>query len=199
MDQIRQGRISSINYKEGKARVVYSDRDDCTTIELPFIVFNNCYHPPNVDDDCLVLHMPNGSVQGFILGDFWNDNHKPPDGAKQGLYRTEYSRTKGKAYSEYADPDDGDGNDGKHSYHNEDDTDVDVGGKLTVKGADQVKIESDGTVELSGASMEIKSDGTLKITGGNVQISGSTVIDGIQFSTHTHNCTAPGFPSGPPV
>ena len=199
MDILRVGKISSVDYEKGVARVVYSDRDNCTTIELPFIVFNSCYHLPKVDDLCLVIHMPNGSVQGFILGDYWNDNHTPPEGAKQGLYRVEYSRTKGKSYMEYADPDDGDGNDGKWMLHNDDDTDVDVGGKLTVKGADKVEISSDGSVKLSGASMEIKSDGTLNITGGNVSVSGNVKIDGIQFLTHTHNCTAPGSPSGPPV
>ena len=178
---------------------MYSDRDDCTTIELPFAVYNGNYHLPKVNDLVWVLHMPNGSSEGLILGDYWNDEHRPPDNAKQGLYRTEFSRTKGKAYAEYADPDDGDGNDGKHRYHNDDDTDVDVGGKLTVKGADSVRIESDGTVRIEGQSMELQSSGTLNISGGTVNISGSTVIDGIHFSTHTHNCTAPGTPSGPPI
>ena len=34
---IRLGKISSINYTAGKARVVYEDRDDSVTSELPFL------------------------------------------------------------------------------------------------------------------------------------------------------------------
>ena len=41
---IRLGKISSINYTAGKARVVYEDRDDSVTSELPFLAlqYNIC-------------------------------------------------------------------------------------------------------------------------------------------------------------
>ena len=45
---IRLGKISSINYTAGKARVVYEDRDDSVTSELPFLALQ--YNIPKVDD-----------------------------------------------------------------------------------------------------------------------------------------------------
>ena len=68
---------------------------------------------------------------------------------------------------------------------------------LTVKGADKVEIGTDGSLKLSGASISIESQGTINITGGSVRISGNTTIDGRLFMLHTHQCTAPGAPSGP--
>lgn len=43
---IRLGKISSINYTAGKARVVYEDRDDSVTSELPFLALQ--YNIPKV-------------------------------------------------------------------------------------------------------------------------------------------------------
>ena len=41
---IRLGKISSINYTAGKARVVYEDRDDSETSQLTFLAlqYNIC-------------------------------------------------------------------------------------------------------------------------------------------------------------
>ena len=110
MDLLRVARISSINYEKGKARVVYKDRDNCTTIEVPFIVHNGNYHMPGVNDLVWVMHQPNGSAEAVILGRYWSDEYTSPENAKQGLYRTDMSRKQGKAYVEYSDPEDGDGN-----------------------------------------------------------------------------------------
>lgn len=199
LDGLRVGRISSINYKKGKARVVYEDRDNCTTIELPFLTYNQNYHMPAVNDLVWVLHMPSGPAEAVILGRYWNDEYTSPDEAKQGFNRTDFSRKQGKAYVQYADPEDGEGNDGKMTVHNDDDLDVDVGGSLTVKGAKQIELQSDGSVRISGSSLALESEGTINITGGSVNISGggSTVIDGINFASHTH--AAPGGSTSPPI
>lgn len=99
MDQIRIGKISSLNYEDGTARVVYSDRDDAVTAELPLL--STEYYMPEVDDLVLVLHMPNGAEAGVIIGEFWNDNNRPPESGI-GLYRKDLSRS-GKAYVKYDD------------------------------------------------------------------------------------------------
>ena len=49
---IRLGKISSINYTAGKARVVYEERYDTVTSELPFHALQ--YNKPKVDDHVYV-------------------------------------------------------------------------------------------------------------------------------------------------
>ena len=61
---IRLGKISSINYTAGKARVVYEDRDDSVTSELPFLALQ--YNIPKVDDLVVVACFSNGTVSGVI-------------------------------------------------------------------------------------------------------------------------------------
>jgi hypothetical protein len=39
MDTLRLGKISTINYKDGTARVLYTDRDNAVTAELPLLSF----------------------------------------------------------------------------------------------------------------------------------------------------------------
>jgi len=84
MDTLRIGKISSVNYEQGTARVLYTDRDNAVTAELPLLTGEGSM--PNVDDLVLVCHLPNGAAAGVILGRFWNDNNRPTEGAA-GLYR----------------------------------------------------------------------------------------------------------------
>jgi hypothetical protein len=98
MDTLRLGKISTINYKDGTARVLYTDRDNAVTAELPLLSFE--YRMPAVDDFVLVCHLPNGGAAGIILGPIWNDNNRPPEG-KEGLYRKDFDKTAGKCYLRY--------------------------------------------------------------------------------------------------
>ena len=72
---IRLGKISSINYTAGKARVVYEDRDDSVTSELPFLALQ--YNIPKVDDLVVVACFSNGTVSGVILGPVYNSANTP--------------------------------------------------------------------------------------------------------------------------
>lgn len=92
MDQIRVGRISALNYTNGTARVVYSDRDNAVTAELPLL--SSEYYMPRVDDLVMVLHLPNGAEAGLILGQFWCDGNRPPESGA-GLYRKDLDRAGG--------------------------------------------------------------------------------------------------------
>ena len=196
MDTNRMGKISAVNYENGTVRVVYHDRDDCVTKEIPMAVFNNEYHMPSVGDHVQVTHMPNGSSQAYVVGDYWNKTHKPPDGAGKGVRRKDFSRSQGKAYWQYNDPEEG--GDGNFTWNTEGDYALKSDGEISIKGAGSVKVESDGTVTIKGGSLELQSSGSITITGGNVTITGSVKIDGITFSEHTHECTMPGSPSGKP-
>lgn len=74
-DLIRIGRISTVNYKEGTAKVVYKDRDDMVTGDFPLLA--NEYLMPKVDDMVLVLHTKRNKASGVIVGPVWNDDNRP--------------------------------------------------------------------------------------------------------------------------
>ena len=98
MDILRLGKISTINYKDGTARVLYTDRDQAVTAELPLLSFE--YRMPSIDDLVLVCHLPNGGSAGIILGSFWNAKNRPPEG-EEGLYRKDFDKTAGKCFLRY--------------------------------------------------------------------------------------------------
>ena len=91
---IRLGKISSINYAAGKARVTYEDRDQSVTAELPFLAWQ--YNMPKVSDLVVVACFSNGSVSGVILGPVYGAANKPHEGV-QGRFRQEMSNTKNEA------------------------------------------------------------------------------------------------------
>lgn len=215
----RVGKISSCNYEKGTARVVYADRDNCTTIELPFFCPFEEYYVPEVDDLVVVFHFENGSSKGIIMGRYWSKNHAPPDGVKQGIRRKDLSRKQGKCYWQYDDSEVGEGNESKTLFHTDDDVEITIDGdqKTEIKGnvektsEGDYRVESKGTLNIKGASsVKVESDGSVTISAsGGITIScnagitingnGATVVDGVNIKTHTHNCTAPGTPSGPPI
>lgn len=99
-DCIRIGRISSVNYETGMVRVLYRDRDDSVTKELPLLNMNGEYKLPKVDDLVLVLHLSNGSSMGIVLGTFWSDVNQPAETGK-GIYRKELGEIIGEAFIRY--------------------------------------------------------------------------------------------------
>ena len=99
---IRLGKISSVNYAEGKARIIYEDRDQSVTSELPFLSWQ--YYMPKVDDLVVVACFSNGTVAGVILGPIWNAANKPHDG-ESGIFRQEMSNTKNEAVIRYSEKD----------------------------------------------------------------------------------------------
>ncbi len=95
---IRLGKISSINYELGRARVLYEDRDNSVTSELPFLAWQ--YHMPKINDLVVVACFSNGMVSGVILGSIYHLANKPFNGSS-GLFRQEMSNTKNRAVIEY--------------------------------------------------------------------------------------------------
>lgn len=204
MEGIRIGRISALNYEAGTARIFYTDKSENTTAELPLLSAE--YFMPEVDDLVLVLHLPNGTAAGFVLGRFWSDINKPPEG-KRGLYRKDLSRTAGKAMMRYA----------------EDEEQADVvmpnlrvatteleietqavrgngetigfqGNTVNLQGTANVTVEG-GTVAFSGNTVTI-SGGAVTISGTvNISGSGDVLLDGISLKNHTHICSTSGSQS----
>jgi hypothetical protein len=96
---VRVGRVSSINYAAGTARVTYADKDGDVTTEVPF-TSNGTYNMPRVGSLVDVTHNSNGNTSATVHGTAWNNNNKPYEGY-EGLYRRELSNTKNKAFERY--------------------------------------------------------------------------------------------------
>lgn len=63
-NMVRVGTISSINQEKFKARVIFEDRDNLVTKELPILNKRNL----QLGDQVICLFLPNGLEEGFILG-----------------------------------------------------------------------------------------------------------------------------------
>lgn len=95
---IRVGKISSIDYATGKAKVVYEDRDNSVTVDFPIINMEDTgliYE----QDSVLVAHLSNGTANGIIVGRY-HANSNPPVNGKKDFYRKDFSR-KNEAYLQY--------------------------------------------------------------------------------------------------
>lgn len=60
--EIRIGRVSSINYETGMARVTYRDKDETVTTEFPMLNFNDEYRMPKVGQDVIVEDEDNAKL-----------------------------------------------------------------------------------------------------------------------------------------
>lgn len=167
-DIIRIGKISSINYENGTARITYEDRDDSTTAEMPFLSLE--YKMPQVEDMVLVAHLSNGTSAAVILGSFWHDGHRPQESGAD-LYRKDYDE--GVAYERYAPPD-------GLSFH--------VGGCI-------VRITKAG-VEISGAT-SVKLSGDLQVDG-SILAGGDVTGAGVSLNNHTHTSSMSGSSTSSP-
>ncbi len=80
---IRYGKISAVYPAKATARVVYTDKDNMVSAELPvlqgFGLKNKSYRLPDVGESVVALMAPNGEDgQGYILGSFYHENSPPP-------------------------------------------------------------------------------------------------------------------------
>ncbi|MCD8207425.1 MAG: hypothetical protein LUD72_05775 [Bacteroidales bacterium] len=89
-NEIRIGKVSTVDYENGMVAVVYTDKDDAVTKSLPMLSFNGEYKMPERDEMVLVVHLSNGSEAGIVLGTYWNKAHHPSV-TGQGVYRKDIS------------------------------------------------------------------------------------------------------------
>ena len=72
---IKIGEVSSVNYAQGTARVIFDDEDSSVSYDLPVLhrntLRNKDYAMPDVGEDVLCLFLPSGPEEGFILGSFY--------------------------------------------------------------------------------------------------------------------------------
>lgn len=88
MNEIRVGRVSTINYAAGTVKVAYPDRSDKDTAELPvFCGLGKEYQMPKVGEPVLVLHLSNDSSMGIVLGGFWTEKATPKESGENVYYK----------------------------------------------------------------------------------------------------------------
>lgn len=73
---VKVGIVSTVDANTCSARVVFPDRDDVVSSDLPIIQrnagANQDYSLPDVGDNVLCLFLGTGTEDGFILGSFFN-------------------------------------------------------------------------------------------------------------------------------
>ena len=87
MNEIRVGNVSSVNYAAGTVRIVYPDKSEKGTAELPVFCGTGEYQMPKVDDQVLVLHLSNDSSMGIVMGSFWSESFLPPQSGPGMFYK----------------------------------------------------------------------------------------------------------------
>jgi phage baseplate assembly protein V len=85
---IRVGRVSAVYPERCTARVVFDDRQELVSYELPTLgrgsLFNKDYWLPDVDELVWCLFLPSGNQQGVIIGTTFNKKDLPPEPPAQG-------------------------------------------------------------------------------------------------------------------
>lgn len=86
---IRYGKVSAVYPERATARVVYDDKENLVSAEMPILqpacLQSRFYSLPKVGDNVVTLSYPNGEDgAGVIIGSFYSEVNKPPttDGNK---------------------------------------------------------------------------------------------------------------------
>lgn len=85
---VKIGKVSSIDEKRGTARVLFTDRENSVSGDLPVIVpftlSGKVYYMPVINERVVCVYDESG--EGFILGSFYADNRLPSQGDKNKSY-----------------------------------------------------------------------------------------------------------------
>lgn len=209
---------------EGKVKVKFPWYDDDLSTEWCRVRQSyagngyGSFFVPEEKDEVLVAFIQGDMRFPVILGGLYNGKDKPPTSRTEEQDQ-KMIRTKGK-HEILLD-------DSKNKQrvriktnegHTVDLSDVDK--KVTIKTSSGPKVEIDDaakkiTIDTNGKSITIDGNsGNITLTGTTIVLSGTGIKLGgdaatqslvlgeifmAAFNTHTHNCTAPGTPSGPPV
>ncbi|TYS66376.1 phage baseplate assembly protein V [Bacillus infantis] len=76
MNMFRTGIVDAIDPAAGTVRVVFPDKDDSISEDLPLIASE--YNMPEVGQTVFCLFLPNGVQEGICLGSFYSEENRPP-------------------------------------------------------------------------------------------------------------------------
>ncbi|MGG4346439.1 phage baseplate assembly protein V [Paenibacillus lautus] len=141
---IRIGLVSSVDAAKHTVKVVFKDKDNLVSGDLPVIVPYSAkakaYRLPEVSESALCVFLGNGLQNGFCLGSYYTDEDKPPVSNKDQI---------GTWFE-----------DGSYVFYDQ------ASGSLHVKAASNVRIEGDLTVtgSITSESLKTKTIATDSIT-----------------------------------
>lgn len=192
---IKIGEVSSVNYANGTARVVFDDDDSVVSNDLPVLqrntIANMDYVMPDVGEDVLCVFLPNGVEEGFIIGSFYAGEITPPESS--GSKRTV-------VFSDNT----------KISYDREThqlsvkigETTITADGQnITANAPANANIKAGGVATVEAPTIELK--GNVNITGSltvsqNVQAADVKTAAVASVNAHTHTSADPGKPTTAP-
>jgi hypothetical protein len=167
----RTGRVSSIDYKAGTYEVTYFDRGKSVTRQIN-AQSNGEYKMPAVGQIVSVNHNSNGTAAATTTGTVWNKTNTPAEGY-QGLYRKEYSNSKGQAYDRY------DANTGVFTQYTDKRTGRNCNGEIYDEAKGAASFVAGGQVQLksAGASASIMAKtGVGVVAGTTINLEAGTFI-----------------------
>lgn len=90
---IRMGRVSTTNPEKMTVKVVFEDKDNMVSDELPVLVQgssrNRHYWLPDVGEQVCCLMLPNGHNAGICLGSYYSEAD-PPNANSQEVRRIDF-------------------------------------------------------------------------------------------------------------
>lgn len=160
---IKIGEVSSVNYANGTARVVFDDDDSIVSNDLPVLQTNTLQNKdhalPDVGEDVVCLFLPSGGEEGFILGAVYAGEVQPAETSKDIRSVTfsdgteiKYDRAAHLLSVKI---------DGTTITANRENVNIDTPKEVNVKGGQTVNVEGGQTVNVKGGQ-------TVNITGGTV-------------------------------
>ena len=82
---VRVGIVSSVDYEKGTVRIFYPDKNNAVSASMPY--FSHCYEMPEVGSKVAVIYLSNGRSEGFVLGEYFNDENLPEQHGKGIIYK----------------------------------------------------------------------------------------------------------------
>ena len=83
---IRTGKVSSINYKQYRARVEFDDAPGIISKELNILSTNSNktkdYVIPSLGEEVVCVFLPHAPSMGFIIGSYYSGKNLPPENGK---------------------------------------------------------------------------------------------------------------------
>ncbi|HAP03756.1 MAG TPA: hypothetical protein DCQ87_07185 [Lachnospiraceae bacterium] len=79
--EVRLGKVGKVNTKTGMITVVFSDRGDESTDEIPMLAPAGGWKKPDIGELVLVNYLSNGSSVAVALSTLWNGQLNPIQGA----------------------------------------------------------------------------------------------------------------------
>ena len=190
---VRKGQISSVDYEKCRAAVAFAEDDgtEQATREVSAdfaLLLALEYNMPNVDDWVTVLCFDDAPEWGVVLPRISSEKFKPEFEGRKGLFRRWFGRSQKKCYVEYADPENGGGNDGKFIFHNDDDARAEAK-NVEIEADEDVSMKARGKAKIEAPEIIISASSkiTIEAPQGNITFNAGDVVAAmVSLVNHPH-------------